>query len=377
MDDQLSAALERVAQENPAATQQTMQALQQAVAAGELDFPPHLIPRIGELIQVAADNPNAWPQVRQAALQLGASPGMLPAETATADEIQQFVSGVTMLLYLLGKMNREAGGMPQPGMEYEDEGMGMPPQQGMVSGAGMAPPTQQFGDGGMVMNMSPAFAMADGGLVPGQTSLLNSMNTRGAMTEVDSPEQRFPTAGYMGKDGNPMLYNMGDGTFNFAKGRRPEDMGLAVRYGQKVTGYTREEGASPFSPATTPVYGVDRSYQELYLPLGTQGAPGRDYVGYSQTKAYNAPSSFGTNLGGTPLGTYNGYTFTPFSPNFDPVRGFADGGYVDSQPAMLTPGEYVLTPEATQALGVQQLDNINMQASGRMPGPRVGGMKVR
>lgn len=57
------------------------------------------------------------------------------------------------------------------------------------------------------------------------------------------------------------------------------------------------------------------------------------------------------------------------------MPGFAAGGAVDSVPAMMSPGEYVLNPQAAQMMGQDNLDAINFAASGVPPGPRMVGMQ--
>ena len=51
--------------------------------------------------------------------------------------------------------------------------------------------------------------------------------------------------------------------------------------------------------------------------------------------------------------------------------GFAGGGHVDSVPAMLTPGEFVMSKGAVQRHGVGFMKNLNQ---GRVPGFRRGGL---
>jgi hypothetical protein len=56
--------------------------------------------------------------------------------------------------------------------------------------------------------------------------------------------------------------------------------------------------------------------------------------------------------------------------NFAP-RGWASGGQVDSVPAMLTPGEFVMSPKAVQRHGVGYMRSLNR---GNVPGFNSGGI---
>ena len=61
-----------------------------------------------------------------------------------------------------------------------------------------------------------------------------------------------------------------------------------------------------------------------------------------------------------------------------PVAGFARGGSVDSVPAMLTPGEFVMSPSAVKKHGTGFMNSVNRgKVPGFAKGGSVGGVQYR
>lgn len=126
-------------------------------------------------------------------------------------------------------------------------------------------------------------------------------------------------------------------------------------------------------------YGAQRKSQR---PSGTsqpdeepmrQAPPPPDTTEYDQSNPVGAPKpmKLGTSPGLTQsIGGLGGVL------GEDPMRqqslGFARGGSTDTIPAMLSPGEYVLPPKTTQAVGgAPALDQLVRATNGKEPGARL------
>ena len=105
-----------------------------------------------------------------------------------------------------------------------------------------------------------------------------------------------------------------------------------IQMGNKIEGIEKElyekSGGGNFSEAE------QKEIKELYGPKEGEKDP-FDYYGNN-----NSEDAFGFNQGGL-------------------VQGYNQGGEVDSVPAMLTPGEFVVTKDAVQKVGADTLKGLN------------------
>jgi hypothetical protein len=125
-------------QQNPQQVEQIRAAVQQSIAAGEID--EQSLNMFVQIATTALQNPEMWPQLRQVLIRQG----MLDAE----DVGEEYDQGFLIILYIIGKTMGSGAQAPQQGMPQQ----GMP-QQGMPMSQGQ-PPQMSMEEGGALPSKS-------------------------------------------------------------------------------------------------------------------------------------------------------------------------------------------------------------------------------
>lgn len=130
MDPQLlNSKLDEVLTKSPEAEQQVRQAIEQAMASGELTLPE--LKQLTELAKAASQNPQIWPQLRTFVIRQGIAP--------PEDIPEQYDQSLVIVIMLLAKISDKMGTDPQAGAVIPPQGMGAGPQQvgpGTLKGPG-------------------------------------------------------------------------------------------------------------------------------------------------------------------------------------------------------------------------------------------------
>jgi len=232
---------------------------------------------------------------------------------------------------------------------------------------------QGYANGGMV------YGYADGGMVPAEddgTSLfqLGAANAtkqfgpQAGQPDLAAPENT-PTGMYNDAQGRPLLTRYGGATttYGVARGRNVGEAGYSITQdpGFISGGEWYDDWGRGQQTGTPGIFGSDPgTYVE-----GPQGAVGR----WANKRL--TPFDRGFDPASNP---YAGVIGRPPPPDRSwDVSGVANGGMIpgldprDTIPAMLRPGEGIMTPEAVHLMGGPEVVNsLNEMATGRPAGPQ-------